>query len=204
MSFRSIYLSYFLAAATGLPAARVQGERPVIAGQRWPATARLAQVSGLTTEEGKWLFTGLGTVAFGLGIAVAIKKLREQPHQVPLEVKSVVSVVEEPVFQKFVEYVHTRNHDFATQINHLELAAEERRLDAAEQSAALLRALQELGEKLDGKRSASIANLHQQLKSTDIKVAAVAQSTDTHTQQLHIMDQKLTNLIERMGGRGRA
>ena len=159
------------------------------------APACLAQLS---VEEGAWLLKGLVVVAFVLGILVALKKLREPAARVPLEVRSSVSFVEEPVFKEFTDYVHQRNHDFAKQMQHLELAAEERRVEAAEQSSALIRELQALGEKLDNKRSASVGNLHEQLKGAELKLERVSKEAEVHTQQLVAVDQKLTNILQRL------
>lgn len=200
---------FTFAATVGASAAESGRTSPAMSGRAWPASSLPAAVligsqtlaetpPSLTQGEGAWLLQGLGVIAFVLGILVLLKKLREPALRVPLGVRAEVDFVEEPRFEQFEEYVHKNNHDFRKQLQHLSLSAEERRTEAAEQSKVLMEKVTEIAEKLDGKRSVSVGNLHEKLRDTDTKLAAVAKEAEVHTQQLVQMDVKLTNILRVM------
>jgi DNA anti-recombination protein RmuC len=103
------------------------------AGVAWPAFLG----AGFSPAEADWLVHGLVVIASILGILVALKVLRQPPAKMPFETRAVVAYVEEPKFATFEKYVHERNHALSTQLQHLELAAEERRTEAADQLSTL-------------------------------------------------------------------
>lgn len=51
---------------------------------------------------------------------------------------------------------------------------------------------------LDNRRSASIGNLHEQLKDAEIQLSAVKAETETHTRLLAAQDQKIDRILERL------
>lgn len=193
-------LIFIIFAAMGA-AAWSQGN-PVMRFGAWPAL--LGAAGSLSSDEADWLVRGLVVVGVILGILVALKVLRTPPAKIPLETRTVVTFVEEPEFRDFEKYVHANNHLFANELNAMKLSAEERRTEAAEQQAAVMKELRELGDKMDGKRSVSVAQLHQQLKAAELKIVRVESDASTHTQQLASIDTKLTNILQLLPRKGSA
>lgn len=212
----AVFVFIFIAAsacAAGVEGPGASGRvRPVLAVPQLPDPSSwsamgwvLAALAGLVVMVGSLA----GVVLTVLNVIDRIRGKRTEPQEIkqPVVVRADVSFVPENDFKKFEAYVHEKNHDLAGQIQHLELAAEERRTEAAEQQSELMEKLQALSTQLDGRRSVSVANLHDQLKSAELKLASVETKAETLTQQcaaqFATIDQKLTNILREMPRRTR-
>lgn len=190
--FAWLHLSCGWAAATGIGLGAPGWARPV-----HPFLAE-GEVTTLSKKQGDWILRGLECAAFLLGIAWLVKELRRPAPKIPLEVRGPVTFVPDHEFKEFAEYVHDRNHKFAGELTALSLKAEERRLEQAEQTATIMAALAELGEKLDGKRSATAADLYGQLKAAERQIERATTNDEAHNQRLIELDRKVTTILERL------
>ena len=120
----------------------------------------LAQL-GLGPEEGRWLSTGIITLAavgaalyYSLAAAEKFKSLRSgttnigpQPLAVVVEKSLAERFVDRPTFQTFEKYVHKAHHDIRDEIHAVKLDGEVRGKDTEE----LIRGLSEKNEERSAK-----------------------------------------------------
>ena len=142
--------------------------------------APLADMQGLTLKELEWLGSGSVVLVVALTITSLIKAVRDKGrvHATlggqPIEVRTAVEYVPAPRFANFEKYVRRRDREIAEELHEMRLKAEERRAEAAEQSAALLEQIQERLEahwkELNHERSANAAQLHQRIEATNLQM----------------------------------
>ena len=142
--------------------------------------APLADMQGLTLKELEWLGSGSVVLVVALTITSLIKAVRDKGrvHATlggqPIEVRTAVEYVPAPRFANFEKYVRRRDREIAEGLHEMRLKAEERRAEAAEQSAALLEQIQERLEahwkELNHERSANAAQLHQRIEATTLQM----------------------------------
>lgn len=155
--------------------------------------------------EQKELLWGLVVLAGTLmGLALGWKQLREKPPEdphpmpQPLTVRAEVEFVPIPQFDEFVKYVHQNNHEIANQLQNQNLVIEERRQETADQFEKIGDDLRKQITSMDNRRSVSAGTLHTQLKSTEIKLAAVEADVKSTQRGVDRLENKMDNLVDRV------
>ncbi|GEM_PF-5957060 len=162
-----------------------------------------------------------------VGLMVGIKKLRETPLPTmdelkklaskaksdgppqPLVVRAEVEYVKQPDFKDFEDYVHDAHHKLRNELQAIQSSADHRDQALAaleERSQGLSTQITTLSSRMDTgflesakKNSQAVGTLHGQLKTAEIKLAAVEADGKTNAHKLDQIDAKLDRLIERAG-----